>query len=177
MRYAEGSIGLFFTPKYGDDHYIKACNDFIKSRTGYSLFLEYTTKDNIKEITYDKPELTLENYVKDMKKYGQNKGLSKLLDFWKENDCVKIDSFENSFNDYKDYLPHRIWHDINFKDIKSTIPFELINEENGEVLGPYNRFCLDKSFKLADVDNGVLELTDSQIDDLIEGNYDFKLIE
>lgn len=177
MRYSESSIGLFFTPKYCDSYHIVECNNFIQSRTGYPLFLEYTIKANVNEIKYYKPELSLENYVKEMKEWGKNKGLSKLLDFWKDNDCIKIESFENSFNDYKDNLPHSIWYNINFKDIKSNTPFKLINEENGEVLGPYHRFCLDKSFKLADIDNGVVKLTDSQIDDLLEGKYDFKLIE
>lgn len=177
MKYEDGSVGLFFTPRYKDNYYIEECNNFIQSRTGYPLFLEYVEKDNVKKITCYKPELSLENYVKEMKEWGKNKGLSKLLDFWKDNDCIKIDSFENSFNDYKDNLPYLIRHNINFIDIKSNIPFELIHEETGEILGPYHRFCLDKSFKLADIDNGVLELTDSQIDDLLEGKYDFKLIE
>ncbi|WP_296890602.1 hypothetical protein [uncultured Methanobrevibacter sp.] len=177
MRYEKGSIGLFLIPKYKDNYYIGECNNFIKSRTGYPLFLEYVKKDTIEKIEFDKPELTIEKYVLEMKKYCQNKGLNKLLDFWQYNECVNIDAFEDSFNDFKDNLPYSIWDDINFKDIKSTIPFELIPEETGEVLGPYNRFCLDKSFKLADVDDGVLKLTDSQINDLIEGKYDFKLVE
>ena len=177
MRYEKGSIGLFFTPKYKDNYYIEECNNFIKSRTGYPLFLEYVEKDTIEKIEFDKPELTIEKYVLEMKKYCQNKGLNKLLDFWQYNECVNIDAFEDSFNDFKDNIPYSIWDDINFKDIKSTIPFELIHEETGEVLGHYNRFCLDKSFKLADVDDGVLKLTDSQINDLIEGKYDFKLVE
>ena len=177
MRYKKESIGLFFTPKYKDNYYIEECNNFIKSRTGYPLFLEYVEKDTIEKIEFDKPELTIEKYVLEMKKYCQNKGLNKLLDFWQYNECVNIDAFEDSFNDFKDNIPYSIWDDINFKDIKSTIPFELIHEETGEVLGPYNRFCLDKSFKLADVNDGVLKLTDSQINDLIEGKYDFKLVE
>ena len=177
MRYKKESIGLFFTPKYKDNYYIEECNNFIKSRTGYPLFLEYVEKDTIERIEFDKPELTIEKYVLEMKKYCQNKGLNKLLDFWQYNECVNIDTFEDSFNDFKDNIPYSIWNDINFKDIKSTIPFELIHEETGEVLGPYNRFCLDKSFKLADVNDGVLKLTDSQINDLIEGKYDFKLVE
>lgn len=177
MRYKKESIGLFFTPKYKDNYYIEECNNFIKSRTGYPLFLEYVEKDTIEKIEFDKPELTIEKYVLEMKKYCQNKGLNKLLDFWQYNECVNIDTFEDSFNDFKDNIPYSIWNDINFKDIKSTIPFELIHEETGEVLGPYNRFCLDKSFKLADVNDGVLKLTDSQINDLIEGKYDFKLVE
>lgn len=177
MRYKKESIGLFFTPKYKDNYYIEECNNFIKSRTGYPLFLEYVEKDTIEKIEFDKPELTIEKYVLEMKKYCQNKGLNKLLDFWQYNECVNIDAFEDSFNDFEDNIPYSIWDDINFKDIKSTIPFELIHEETGEVLGPYNRFCLDKSFKLADVNDGVLKLTDSQINDLIEGKYDFKLVE
>ena len=111
-----------------------------------------------------------------MKKYGKNKGLNKLLDFWADNDCVTVTSFEYNFKDYKDNIPITIWHNIDFKDIKSTTPFKFIHEDNGEELGPFNRFCLDKSFKLADTDKGVLQLNDSQIEVLIEGNYDFKLI-
>ena len=177
MHYAESSVGLFLTPKYADDLFINECNSFIKIKTGYPLFLEYTTKENVPEIHFNKPELTLENYVKSMKKYGKNKGLSKLLDFWVNNDCVKVHSFEYSFKDYQENLPYSVWHDINFKEIKSATPFKLVHEETGETLGPFHKFTLDKSFKLADTNNGVLQLNDSQIEDLIEGKYDFKLLQ
>lgn len=177
MRYAEGSIGLFVTPRYADNLFIDECNSFIKLKTGYPLFLEYTTKENVPKIEFNKPELTLESYVEDIKKYGKNKGLSKLLDFWANNDCVKVRSFEYSFKDYQDNLPYSIWQDINFKEIKSTTPFELVHEETEEILGPFHKFTLDKSFKLADTNNGVLKLSDEQINDLIEGKYDFKLVQ
>lgn len=177
MRYAEGSVGLFVTPRYADNLFIDECNSFIKLKTGYPLFLEYTNNEFVPQIHFDKPELTLESYVEEMKKYGKNRGLSKLLDFWHDNDCVKVESFEYSFNDYKDNLPFSVWRDINFKQIKSSTPFVLFHEETGEILGPFNKFALDKSFKLADTNNGVLKLSDAQIDDLIEGKYDFKLIE
>ena len=177
MRYTEGSIGLFVTPRYGDNLFIDECNSFIKLRTGYPLFLEYTNKEYVPEIKFNKPELTLESYVEDMKKYGKNKGLSKLLDFWANNDCVSVSSFEYSFRDYMDNLPFSVGDDINFKKIKSYTPFKLIHEETGETLGPFHKFALDKSFKLADTNNGVLKLSDNQINDLIKGKYDFKLLQ
>lgn len=177
MRYAEGSIGLFLTPSYCKNAYIDECNGFIQSRTGYELFFRYSDEENVPEIHFNKPDLSLENYVRFMKKCGKNKGLSKLLDFWADNDCINVDSFESSFRDYQDNLPHLIWHDINFKEIKSTVPFNLVHKETGELLGPFYKFSLDKSFKLADTDNGVLELSQKQVDDLIEGKYDFDLIQ
>lgn len=177
MRYAEGSIGLFVTPRYADDLFIDECNSFIKLKTGFPLFLKYTNKEYVPEIHFDEPELTLESYVEDMKKYGKNKGLSKLIDFWANNDCVSVSSFEYSFKDYMENLPFSVWDSIDLKEIKSYVPFELVHEETGEILGPFNKFNLDKIFKLADTNNGVLQLNDSQIEDLIEGNYDFKLIE
>lgn len=176
MRYAEGSVGLFLTPKYANNLYIKECNEFVRLKTGYPLFLRYTDEENVPEIHYDKPALTLESYIEEMKKIGKNKGLSKLLDFWANNECVKVSSFEYSFKDYMDNLPFSVWDDINFKEIKSLTQFELIHEETGEILGPFHKFALDKSFKLADTNNGVLKLTDKQINDLIEGKYDFKLL-
>ena len=148
MRYAEGSVGLFVTPRYADNLFIDECNSFIKLKTGYPLFLEYSHNEFVPQIHFDKPELTLESYVEEMKKYGKNRGLSKLLDFWYDNDCVKVESFEYSFRDYKDNLPFSVWKDINFKQIKSFTPFELVHEETGEKLGPFNKFALDKSFKL-----------------------------
>ena len=177
MRYAEGSVGLFITPIYADNLFIDECNSFIRLKTGYPLFLEYSNNEFVPKILFDKPELTLESYVEDMKKYGKNKGLSKLLDFWANNDCVIVSSFEYSFKDYMENLPFSVWESIDLKEIKSYVPFELVHEETGEILGPFNKFNLDKIFKLADTDNGVLQLNDSQIEDLIEGNYDFKLIE
>lgn len=173
MRY-DKSIGLFLTPKYADDIFIDECNSFIQLKTGYPLFLKYSKKEFVPKILFKKPELTLESYVEEMKKYGKNKGLDKLLDFWANNDCVKVYSFEYSFKDYKDNLPFSVWHDINFKEIKSYTQFNLVHEETGEILGPFHKFILDKSFKLADTNNGVLKLSDSQINDLIEGKYDFK---
>ena len=177
MRYAEGSIGIFLTPIFEDNHYVEECNDFIKSRIGYDLFLEYVKRDEVEKIVFNNPDLSLEGYVEELKKFGKNKGLTKLLDFWHDNDCVNVESFEYGFNDYKDNLPFSVWYDINFKQIKSIIPFDLVHEETGEVLGPFNKFTLDKSFKLADTEKGVLRLSDSQINDLIEGKYDFKLID
>lgn len=177
MRYARGSVGLFLTPKYADNYYIEECNSFIRLKTGYPLFLEYTNEENIQEIHFNKPKLSLESYVEEMKKIGNNRGLSKLLDFWADNDCVKIDSFEYSFKDYQENLPFSVWHDINFKEIKSLTQFILVHEETGDELGPFHRFALDKAFKLADTNEGVLKLSDNQINDLIEGKYDFKLIE
>ena len=150
---------------------------FIYQIKNYPLFLEYTNKEYVPEIKFNKPELTLESYVEDMKKYGKNKGLSKLLDFWANNDCVSVSSFEYSFRDYMDNLPFSVWDDINFKKIKSYTPFKLIHEETGEILGPFHKFALDKSFKLANTNNGVLKLSDNQINDLIKGKYDFKLLQ
>lgn len=174
MRY-DKIIGLFLTPEYADDIFIDECNSFIKLKTGYPIFLEYTNEKFVPEILFDKPELTLECYVEEMKKYGKNKGLDKLLDFWVNNDCISVYSFEYNFKDYKNNLPFSVWHDIDLKEIKSYIPFELVHEETDETLGPFHKFTLDKSFKLADTNNGVLQLNDSQIEDLIEGKYDFKL--
>ena len=176
MRYAEGSVGLFVTPRYADNLFIDECNSFIKLKTGYPLFLEYANNEFVPQIHFDKPDLTLESYVEEMKKYGKNRGLSKLLDFWANNDCVTVTSFEYNFKDYKDNLPFSVWHNIDLKEIKSYVPFKLVHEETGEILGPFNKFNLDKIFKLADTDKGVLQLNDLQIEDLIEGNYDFKLI-
>lgn len=177
MRYAEGSVGLFVTPRYADDLFIDECNSFIRLKTGFPLFLKYTNKEYVPEIHFDKPELTLESYVEEMKRFGKNRGLSKLLDFWANNDCVSVSSFEYSFKDYMENLPFSVWDSIDLKEIKSHVPFELVHEETGEILGPFNKFNLDKIFKLADTNNGVLQLNDSQIEDLIEGNYDFKLTE
>ncbi|WP_458404711.1 hypothetical protein [Methanobrevibacter sp.] len=177
MRYAEGSVGLFVTPRYADDLFIDECNSFIKLKTGFPLFLKYTNKEYVPEIHFDKPELTLESYVEEMKRFGKNRGLAKLLDFWANNDCVSVSSFEYSFKDYMENLPFSVWDSIDLKEIKSYVPFELVHEETGEILGPFNKFNLDKIFKLADTNNGVLQLNDSQIEDLIEGNYDFKLTE
>lgn len=176
MRYVKGSVGLFVTPRYANNLFIDECNSFIKLKTGYPLFLEYSNDEIVPQIHFDKPKLTLESYVKEMKKYGKNRGLDKLLDFWANNECVTVTSFEYSFKDYKDNLPFSVWHSIDLKEIKSYVPFELVHEQRSEVLGPFNKFILDKSFKLADTNNGVLQLSDSQINDLIEGNYDFRLI-
>ena len=176
MRYSKGSVGLFLTPKYGDDFFIDECNSFIRLKTGYPLFLDYSTKESVPEIHFFKAEFTLEGYVEDMKKYGKNKGLSKLLDFWINNECVSVVSFEYNFIDYKENLPFLVWHSIDFKDIRSHVPFELVHEETGEILGPFLKFNLDIEFKLTETDKGVLSLSQNQVDDLAEGKYDFRFV-
>ena len=173
IRY-DSTIGLFLTPKYANDYHINECSEFVKLKTWYPLFLKYNSDPEIK-IVYEKPDLSLKNYLNEMKKYA-NGGLSKLLDFWADNDCVSVNSFEVSFGDYMDNLSYNTWEDINFKDIISTIPFEIINENTGESLGVFKRFNLDKTFKLADVDYGILKLTDEELNNLLDGKYDFKLI-
>lgn len=175
MKYESGSIGIFLTPKYNNNFFIEECNYLIKSRTGYSLFLDYTNNSGIPKIIFDKPILSLESYLKEMKKTA-NKGLSKLLDFWAENDCVKVNSFEHGFDDYKDNLYYLTWEDIDLKNITSSVSFEIVHEKTGKSLGCFKRFNLDKTFNLAVTDKGVLKLSKSDLKDLLDGNFDFKLI-
>ena len=175
MKYNQsGTIGLFLTPKY-EDNFIEECNNFIKLHTGYSLFLKYSIDLNIPKILFEKADLSLKNFVEEMKKTS-NKGLDKLLDFWANNDCVSVSSFEYRFEDYKNKLFYTYMEDINLKDIISTVPFEIIHEVTGEKLGVLKQFNLDKVFNLAYVDYGVLKLSNCQINDLIDGKYDFKLV-
>ena len=115
MKYKKGSIGLFLTPKYANNYYIDECNEFIRLKTGYPLFLKYLDKKNIPEIHFNKPKLTLESYIKEMKKIGGNKGLSKLLDFWVNNECVSVTSFEYSFKDYKAILQYSPTYTVCFQ--------------------------------------------------------------
>lgn len=175
MRY-ENTIALFFTPKYDNNSYILEFNRFIISKTGYPLFLRFTEEKLVTQINYFKPDLSVENFVRDFKKYSKSNSVSKLLDFWLKNDCVKIMSFEYNYNCYKDNLPYHIYNDIDFIDVKSTIPFELVHEFTHEKLGPFKKFNLDKSFKLIDTENGVFNLSDRQVNDLIDGKYDFLLL-
>ena len=131
MKYNQsGTIGLFLTPKY-EDNFIEECNNFIKLHTGYSLFLKYSIDLNIPKILFEKADLSLKNFVEEMKKTS-NKGLDKLLDFWANNDCVSVSSFEYRFEDYKNKLFYTYMEDINLKDIISTVPFEIIHEVTGE---------------------------------------------
>jgi len=61
-----------------------------------------------KKINYDKPEMTLEKYVEEMKKIGNNRGLSKLPDFCVNNVSAKVNSFDHSLKDYLDNLPFSV---------------------------------------------------------------------
>lgn len=174
IKYNPGSIGIFLTPTYAKNIFIDEFNNFIKSKTGYPLFLKYTNNQNISKIIFEKPDLSLKNFIKEMKKHG-NRSLEKLLDFWADNKCVDVSSFEYAYDNYKNNLSYPIWEDIDLKNISSSVSFKIVHENNSEISGIFKKFSLDKAFHLAYVDQGVLKLTDSQINDLIDGKYDFKL--
>ena len=178
MRYVVGStVGLFLTPTYGMNHNIDNFNEFIVSRTGYPLFLTYVDWEDVIEILCKKPDLSKENYIAEIKRFSnRNRGLCKLLDFWYENDCVNVDLFDEGFMQFQDNQSFSAWQDINFQEITSNTPFCLIHEKTGEVLGPFRRFEMDESCRSAYTDCGVLELSVTQIDDLVGGKYDFKII-
>ena len=52
--------------------------------------------------------MTLEKYVEEMKKIGNNRGLSKLPDFCVNNVSAKVNSFDHSLKDYLDNLPFSV---------------------------------------------------------------------
>lgn len=175
--YGVGTIGLFLAPKYYNGTYIELCNRFIIGLTGFPLFLTYSLEEKVEEITYIDLELSKENFVNELYSLSNdNKGLLKMLNFWKHNEDVSIPMFEDIYQKYLDVQPYWAYDTINFIKIHSKRPFKLVHEDNNEILGTFKEFSLDGPFKLIDTENGAFKLSDMQVKDLLDGKYDFKLI-
>lgn len=174
--YGIGTVGLFLTPKYYDGYYIELFNRFIISLTGYPLFLTFTMDDSVEEINYIDLELTKENFVNELYvSSNKNKGLLKLLNFWKDNVEVSIPLIDDNYCKYLDLQPYCCFSKITFINFSSTKAFDLVHEDTGEILGTFHKFILDDKFKVIGTEKGEFHLTDNQLKDLLDGKYDFKL--
>ncbi len=174
LFYGLGTVGLFLTPKFYNGTYVELCNHYIIGLTGYPLFLTFSMEEKVDEINYVDLELSKENFVNEIYELSsKNRGLLKLLNFWKDNDDVIIPSIEDSYEYYLDVQPYLIYNEINFLKIISKKPFNLVHEDTNQILGTFKEFSLDKAFKVIDTENGEFNLSDEQLNDLLEGKYDF----
>lgn len=174
LFYGLGTVGLFLTPKFSNGAVIELCNRYIIGLTGYPLFLTFSMEDKVDEIKYVDLELSKENYINELYELSdENKSLLKMLNFWNENEDVSIPYIEESYEYYLDVQPYLAYDEINFLKIISKKPFKLVHEDTNQILGLFKEFSLDKVFKVIDTDNGEFKLTDEQLNDLLEGKYDF----
>ena len=175
LNYGMGAVGLFLTPKFYNGLNIELCNRFIMSLTGYPLFLTFSMEETVEEINHVELGLCKENFVEELYSLSdEDRSLLKMLNFWKDNEEVRIPLIDDIYEEYKDFQSYRAYDSINFIKVISDKPFELVREDTGEKLGPFQEFSLDKAFKVIDTENGEFELTDNQLKDLLEGKYDFK---
>ena len=174
LFYGAGTVGLFLTPNYYGGYHIELCNHYIIGLTGYPLFLTFSMKEEVEEICYTDLELSKENYVKELYELsGKNKCLLKMLNFWKDNETVRIPLIEDRYEYYLDVQPYRCFSEINFIKIYSKKPFSLVHEVSKKSLGPFKEFSLDNAFNVIDTEKGEFVLSDEQLNDLLEGKYDF----
>ena len=174
LYYGMGTVGLFLTPKYCNGYYIEACNRYIIGLTGYPLFLIFSTEDTVDKIKHVDLELSKENFISELyEKSGKNKSLLKMLNFWKDDEDVKIPFVENQYKYYLDVQPYRAFKEITFIKIISNKPFKLVHEDTKQILGKFKEFSLDKAFNIIDNENGEFKLSDNELNDLLDGKYDF----
>lgn len=179
LNYHFNAIGLFLTPTYYNDVYITLCNWYIVSVTGYPLFLKYSSESEVEPIE-GYPLLSVnsvEDFVEKLLSFSDDKCLKKLLYFWRDNDCVSSVDLDNNYECFKEFQPYYGWTDINFIRLVSELPFELVHEDTGRSLGCFKEFSLDKSFKVIDTEFGEKSLDDEELKDLLEGKYNFVLVE
>ena len=174
LFYGIGTVGLFLTPKFANGYSINYCNRYIIGLTGYPLFLTFSTEDEVDEIKYVDLELSKENFIKEIYESSvENKSLLKMLNFWKDNEEVSIPLIEEKYEYYADVQPYHAPTTINFLKLKSKKPFNLVHEDTNEVLGSFKEFSLDEAYKVIDTENGEFKLSEKQLEDLLEGKYDF----
>lgn len=176
--YGLGTVGLFLTPTFANGANIELCNRYIIGLTGYPLFLTFSNEEHVGEIRFADLGLCKEDFVEELYELsGKDMCLLKALNFWKENDDVSIPLIEESYKHYLDVQPYISPDTINFVKIISKRHFQLVHEDTDEILGPFKKFNLDQEFKVIDTENGVFKLSDSQLSSLLEGKYDFLIIE
>ena len=174
--YGLGTVGLFLTPKFYNGIYIELCNRYIIGLTGYPLFLTFSSEETVDKIEYIDLELSKENFVMELyEKSGKNKSLFKVLNFWKDNEDVSIPLIEDEYDYYQDVQPYSCIDDINFIKIISKKPFIL--ESGNETLGPFKEFSLNSYLNIITAENGEFKLSDTQLKKLLDGEYDFKIME
>ena len=176
LYYGIGTVGLFLTPKCCNGYYIEACNRYIIGLTGYPLFLTFSSENNVDKIKHVDLELSKENFISELyEKSGRNKSLLKMLNFWKDNKDIKIPFVEDQYEFYRDVQPYHSFNDITFIKIISNKTFKLVHEDTNQVFGPFKEFSLDKAFNIIDTENGKFKLSDNELNDLLNGKYDFMI--
>lgn len=176
LSYNAGAVGLFLTPSYGEGIVINNFNKYCIKLTGYPFFLKYST-DIVPPIEKINLNLNRENFVEEYKqKSNCREDLSIFLDFWANNPSIKCECIDEAYLKYLDVQEYTTWRSINFMEITSELPFSLVHEDTGTVLGTYHRFSLDKKFNIIDTEKGEQKLTDEETNDLLNGKYNYKII-
>lgn len=177
LFYGLGTVGLFLTPTYANGVNIELCNRYIISLTGYPLFLTFSNEEKVDEIRYINLGLCEDDFVEEVYEIsGNNECLKKALNFWKDNDEVRIPLIEENYKNYLDVQPYLCPDTINFVRILPNKQFFLVHEDTKEKLGPFKEFSLDQMFKVIDTENGEFKLTEKQLNCLLDGKYDFLIM-
>ena len=142
-----------------------------------SVFLKYSSDENIPDIVYNKPCLSLKHYYEELLELSEgNIVLCDLIKFWYENDEVHVPYFEEAYLDYKENMDYTYYNTINFIRIECDTSFDLIHrKEKGNILGSFKKFSLDKRFNVIDTDKGEYPISDEVLCDLLNGEYMFIL--
>lgn len=142
------------------------------------MFLTFSNEEKVDEIRYIDLGLCKDDFVEEIYELSCNdKCLKKALNFWKDNDEVMIPLIEENYKDYLDVQPYLSPDTINFVRILSNNQFFLVHEDTKEKLGPFKEFSLDQTFKVIDTEKGEFKLTENQLNGLLEGKYDFLIME
>ena len=69
--------------------------------------------------------------------------------------------------------PYFPYNNINFLKIISKVPFKLVHEDTKNILGTFKKFLLDAPVNVIYTDNGEFKLSKNQLNDILNGKYDF----
>lgn len=179
IRYSE-SIGLFILPKRhvicGSDIHLDQFNNFMSGQTGYDLFYKYYDGDvePIEKIEFNP---SFEEFKNFWKGGDYPKLFGKLMDFWHENEEISCVEFDNPYKKYNLGMSWSYSDSVNFKSLKSEVPFEFICPETGWTSGPINEFEFDLGFDCIYIGNHKeIKITNKMYDGFENDKFEFRLI-
>ena len=182
LRYNSSCAGVFYTLKVDYiDELVYSLNGYFTKLTGYPLLFK-PTWDDIEEINCIE-DLDLsrksfcEAFTPDHIDNDDNIMFYKLLKFWAENECVEVQEFNHPYKLYSDNIICSLWINFNLKRISSSIPFEFVHIETGDILGPFTDFEYDPAYNCYDSDGKTYPIDFFIKESFKKGLYDIRLCE
>lgn len=174
MKYAEGSLGLFITPKYNG--YLQEINGISETLTGYELFYLWTDDSEINPIIQNKEPDDINIWLENLSDPNFPIMYKKIVNFWFNNKekGITSESLESSYFEFNHKMPY---YPPSLMGITlKGIDFELFNPSTGWTTGKCNELSFDlASFNCIYVDHNEIVFTDKMIDEFKNGDFELKI--